>query len=155
MGQPVRYNGSKVESNEDVLTLWQNEGRLVHYCPEISVGFPIPRPPAEIIGGDARLAIIGETKVLENNGNDVTQMFVEGAQNTLMIAQKNNVQVAVLTDGSPSCGSTFTYDGSFSGGTVDGKGVTAELLSQNQIKIFAEHQMLEADEYIRNMEKGD
>ncbi len=49
IGRPVRYNGSdKASGASDVLKLWQEEGRLVPDCPEVAVGFPTPRPPAEI-----------------------------------------------------------------------------------------------------------
>ena len=49
LGRPVRYNGTdKASGGEDVLARWQREGRAVPVCPEVAVGFPTPRPPAEI-----------------------------------------------------------------------------------------------------------
>jgi uncharacterized protein YbbK (DUF523 family) len=40
---------------------------------------------------------------------------------------------------SPSCGSTLTYDGSFTHNKVFGQGVTSQLLTQNNIKVFSEN----------------
>ncbi len=153
LGQPVRYNAADAPSNKKILSRWQNEGRLVHFCPEISAGFPIPRPPAETVGGDGEKVLLGEAKVFEDTGADVTEMFVEGAKKAVEFAKRNRIKVAILTDGSPSCGSTYVYDGFFKGGTVPGKGVTAALMEQNGIRVFSENQMEEAQEYINELEK--
>lgn len=88
-------------------------------CPEVAGGFAVPRPPAEIT------AASGGTKVLQGlaqvriaNGDEVTTAFVAGAQQALALAQAKGIRVAVLKEGSPSCGSAYTYDGSFSGGAL-------------------------------------
>lgn len=155
IGQPVRYNAADAPSDKEILSRWQNEGRLVHFCPEIAAGFPIPRPPAETVGGDGALVLLGEAKVFEDTGADVTDMFINGANKAVDYAKRNKVQVAILTDGSPSCGSTFVYDGTFKGGTVLGKGVTAVLMEQNGIRVFSENQMEEALAYISELENKD
>lgn len=155
LGQPVRYNGADAPSDKNIMSQWQREGRLVHFCPEISAGFPIPRPPAETVGGDGRLVLTGEARVFEDTGADVTEMFIEGAQKAVDYAEKNNVRLAVLTDGSPSCGSTYVYDGTFKGGTVPGKGVTAELLEQNGIRVFSEDRIEEAVAYLKSLEDSE
>ena len=48
---------------------------------------------------------------------------------------------ALLIDGSPSCGSGFIHDGGFGGRRHAGAGVTAALLRQNGIEVFAETQI--------------
>ncbi|MCP5075184.1 MAG: DUF523 domain-containing protein [Rhodobacteraceae bacterium] len=45
----------------------------------------------------------------------------------------------MLTDGSPSCGSTYQYSGKFDMKTRKGDGVVAALLSRNGIRVFAEN----------------
>lgn len=152
LGNPVRYNGSDAPSDKKILNLWKREGRLVHFCPEISAGFPTPRPPAETVGGDGIFVLNGQARVFEDTGADVTEQFILGANKALVFARKNEVQLAILTDGSPSCGSTYVYDGSFTGGTSPGKGVTAELLEQNGIRVFNEDQIEEALEYLKYLE---
>ncbi|MEI6452625.1 MAG: DUF523 domain-containing protein, partial [Actinomycetes bacterium] len=55
-----------------------------------------------------------------------------------------DVRIAVLKDGSPSCGATYTYDGSFSGRRVLAPGVTAARLRDAGIRVFSEAQLEEA-----------
>lgn len=74
----------------------------------------------------------------------MTDAFVQGAQRALEAAQEAGVQVAVLTERSPSCGSTFLYDGTFSSQLQPGEGVTATLLRQHGIHVFSQHQLEEA-----------
>ncbi len=155
LGQPVRYNASDAPSDKTILSQWQSEGRLVHFCPEIAAGFPIPRPPAETVGGDGKLVLLGEAKVFEDTGADVTEMFVDGAEKAVEYAQKNEVRIAILTDGSPSCGSTFVYDGTFAGGQVPGKGVTAVLMEQSGIRVFSDNQIDEALAYLKTLTEGE
>lgn len=50
-GRALRYNATYVPVNSLIWDRWSAEGRLVRFCPEVAVGFPIPRPPAEIVGG--------------------------------------------------------------------------------------------------------
>lgn len=87
--------------------------------------------------------------MLEDNGTEVTAQFVEGARLAVERAVSAGCVAAVLTDGSPSCGTTYVYDGSFTGGTKPGLGVTAQLLRDSGIAVFSEGQIEEADQYVR------
>ncbi len=139
LGHPVRYNGSAKTMYHPTLERWKQEGRLVVLCPEIVAGLGIPRPPAEIElaeSGDAVLA--GSARVLAQNGADMTDFFLTGARIALELAQKNDCRFALLTEGSPSCGSKEISDGTFSGSRHAGAGVTASLLRQNGIQVFSE-----------------
>ena len=148
-GPPIRYNQTNVEVRSDIWDRWAQEGRLVPFCSELESGFAVPRPPAEILGGDASAVLLGQAPVLEDTGGDVTDLFRKGAELTVAHAIEHRCVVAVLTDGSPSCGSTYTYDGSFTGGTVTGMGVTARLLADRGIPVFSESQLEEADRVLR------
>ena len=53
-------------------------------------------------------------------------------------AQKMEIETAILKSDSPSRGSIYTYDGSFTDAKIPGKGITAELLEQNGIKVYNE-----------------
>jgi len=55
----------------------------------------------------------------------------------------------ILKEGSPSCGSNYIYDGSFSGIKKPGKGITAALLEENGIRVFSEREILEAENYLK------
>ena len=148
-GPPIRYNQTNVEVVSPIWDRWATEGRLVPFCAEIAAGFPIPRPPAEIRGGDGANVRSGTGTVFEDTGADVTERFLTGARMALAKAVKNGCVAAVLTDGSPSCGSTYTYDGSFTGGIINGTGVVAQLLVDNGIRVFPETQLERADAFLR------
>ncbi|MEI7294527.1 DUF523 domain-containing protein [Paraburkholderia tropica] len=139
LGRPVRYNGSAKTLAHAALDAWQREGRVVAICPELSGGFSVPRPAAEIAhsqSGDAVLA--GAAHVIDEYGADVSALFIAGAQAALDLAREHDCRFALLIDGSPSCGSRFIYDGTFSGHKFAGEGVTAALLRANGIEVFAD-----------------
>jgi uncharacterized protein YbbK (DUF523 family) len=151
-GPAIRFNQTNVHVESPVWDRWQAEGRLVHFCAELAAGFPVPRPPAEILGGDGQSVVCGIGTVAEDNGNDVTRQFIRGAELAVNHALATGCVAAVLTDGSPSCGSTYIYDGSFKGGTKSGTGVVAQLLIDNGISVFPESRLEEADAYVRDHE---
>jgi uncharacterized protein YbbK (DUF523 family) len=152
LGFKVRYNGSDAEVQDQIWKRWQKEGRLVSLCPELAAGFSVPRPPAEIVGGEGENVLAGRAQILEDVGSDVTELFILGAKKTLEFAQRQGLELAILTDGSPSCGSSYIYDGTFTGNRKKGKGVVTSLLEQHGIRIFADHQLLEADAYVKSIE---
>ena len=156
LGQPVRYDGGTVVTEGGILARWQMEGRIVPMCPEMAGGLPVPRLPAEIHGEGGGAAVLrGAARVVEHHGHDVTDAFVLGAQRALEAAQEAGVQVAVLTERSPSCGSAFLYDGTFSSQLQPGEGVTAALLRQNGIRVFSQHQLEEAAHLLDALDRAD
>lgn len=143
LGRPVRYNGTdKASGADDILALWREQGRLVPVCPEIAVGFPTPRPAAEIYrsDGDPQGAnvLAGRASVIEETGRNVTALYVQAAQETVQLAQRHGCHHAVLTDGSPSCGSSFIYDGGFRGVVKPGVGTTTAALRAAGINVWPE-----------------
>ena len=153
LGSPVRYNGSDASLGKSLLDQWVRDGRVVSVCPEVAAGMPVPRPPAEIERGLGGLRVLGaEARVREDSGRDVTREFVAGAHHALRIASERRIRIAVLKEGSPSCGANFTYDGSFSGNQVPQSGVTAALLREAGLSVFSENQLLEAAPAIDRLE---
>lgn len=148
-GPPIRFNQTSVEVRSPIWTRWVSEGRLVPFCAELAAGFQVPRPPAETVGGDGKAVLSGKATVLEDTGQDVTNLFTKGAELAISHALEQGCVAAVLTDGSPSCGSTYVYDGTFGGGTTEGTGVVAQLLIDNGIRVFSEGQLEQADQFIR------
>jgi uncharacterized protein YbbK (DUF523 family) len=149
LGAPVRYNGTDKKSSHPVLQRWIDEGRIVSVCPEVLGGLGTPRPPAEIVRvGDVR-------RVRTNGGRDVTAEFESGAAESLRQAFRAGARVAVLKETSPSCGSAYVYDGTFTGTRVAGEGVTAATLRANGIKVFSEIELNEAAAYITALEAED
>lgn len=152
LGQPVRYDGGDNTCDDPALDRWREERRLLPLCPEIAGGLPVPRPPAEIVGGAGPEVLRGSARVMASDGQDATECFVRGAHRALAAAQGGGARLAILNDGSPSCGSTYIHDGSFSGTRRAGRGVTASLLAGHGIRVFSERQIGAAEEYLRELE---
>ncbi|CNE60602.1 DUF523 domain-containing protein [Yersinia nurmii] len=153
MGQPVRYNVSAVSGERDILRRWESDGRLVIICPEMAAGMPVPRPAAEIQAGNGEFVLAGRALVREISGADVSAEFVLGAQLALKLARENGCKVAILTEGSPSCGSSVIYDGHFSGTLLSGSGVVTALLRSQGIQVFSQNQLDAADAYLCEIEQ--
>jgi uncharacterized protein YbbK (DUF523 family) len=147
LGAPVRYNGTDKKTHHPVLQRWMEEGRLVSVCPEVLGGLGTPRPPAEII------QIAGRRRVHANDGTDVTGEFERGAAAALEQAVRSGAPVAILKDGSPSCGSTYVYDGSFTGARLEGNGVATDLMRRYGIRVFSENELDVAGEYVARLER--
>ena len=145
LGSPVRHDGRDKKCAHPVLRRWIEEGRIVSVCPEMLGGLPAPRLPSEIIAGTRQ--------VIARDGRDVTEIFEKGARVVEETANANEVRVAILKEGSPSCGSSFVYDGTFSGAKIPGEGVTAALLRKRGIAVFSEEQLDAAEEYVRSLER--
>ncbi|MGF7086482.1 uncharacterized protein YbbK (DUF523 family) [Kroppenstedtia sanguinis] len=135
-GVHCRYD-KKHNLIEEIRKLVQ-EGKAIPVCPEQMGGLSTPRNPAEIVGGDGDDVLEGKAKVIDNRGNDVTQQFVEGAQEALAMAQSVGATEAILKERSPSCGSCRIYDGTFSKSKKAGRGVTAALLRRHGIRVVSE-----------------
>ncbi|HVZ22684.1 MAG TPA: DUF523 domain-containing protein [Vicinamibacterales bacterium] len=142
LGEKVRHDGRDAASSHPVVRRWLDEGRVVRFCPEVAGGLGVPRPPAEIVDG----------RVRTQDGRDVTAGFDTGARLALGAAQTQNARVAVLKEGSPSCGTHRISDGSFTGRKIEGRGVTAALLERHGIRVFSEDEIEEAAEYLRGLE---
>lgn len=129
LGNDCKYNGGNnyTPAVEDL----KEHFEIVPVCPECFGGLEIPRPPSEIVGD----------RVLSKSGADVTDQYNAGAKECLYIAQELNCPLAVLKERSPSCGCGKIYDGTFTGTTIDGNGITTQLLLDNDIQVFGESQI--------------
>ncbi|SDM30494.1 DUF523 domain-containing protein [Nonomuraea jiangxiensis] len=153
MGRRVRFDGGAKTSSDAWLAAWRAEGRLVPFCPEVEGGLAIPRPAAEIEGGAGGAAVLaGDARVLAADGSDVTAAFLAGARAALAAARSAGARLAVLKEGSPSCGVLSIHDGTFGGRRVAGQGVTTALLELNGIRVFGEDRVAEAAGYLRTLE---
>ena len=131
VGDKVRYDG-KSQYHPLIKDLLQKY-ELVPFCPEVEGGLPTPRVPSEI----------NKDKVINKEGRDVTRQFKSGAELALNICKYLQIKVAILKDGSPSCGSSQIHDGRFTGRMIKGKGITATLLEQNGLKVYTENEIEE------------
>ena len=143
LGDNVKYSGGNNLSPELVTLLEKYNVDIVKVCPECFAGLPIPRVPSEI----------KETKVFSKDGRDITEEFLSGAEKTFKIAKENQIDFAILKERSPSCGSSYIYDGSFSGKVIQGQGLTVRKLNEENIVIFSEENLEEIEKYLQVLNK--
>ena len=144
LGERVRYNGESLPA-DDLLQLWQQQGRLVVICPEVAGGLPVPRPPAEAQA---------DGRILTVSGVDVSAAFAAGATQAELLARRHGIRIAILKARSPSCGSGEIYDGSFSGRRIAGDGVTAARLKALGVAVFNETQLEEVAALLQQLEQS-
>jgi uncharacterized protein YbbK (DUF523 family) len=153
LGEAVRYDGGSKRCPHEILQRWLREERVVPICPEVAGGLPVPRMPAEITDGAGGFKVLaGEAKVLDSTTRDMSGEFIAGAERTLDRARELGIRVAVLKEGSPSCGTRYIYDGTFTATKVPNVGVTAALLEQGGVLLFSEDQLSEADSVLRRLD---
>lgn len=135
-GIACRYDG-----NDNLVTkigeLLEKE-ETVLICPEVLGGLPTPRMPAEIIGGNGDDVLDGTAKVMDQDGNDVTDIFIAGAYKALEQIKDLNPEYIILKERSPSCGSSVIYIGEFNGQKKDGYGVTTALFRRHGFTVISE-----------------
>lgn len=129
-GINCKYNG-KNNYNEKVFNMVR-EGKAIPVCAEQLGGLTTPRLPSEI------KKINGKKYVINSNNIDVTNEFERGAEEILKLAKSMNIKKAILKARSPSCGIGKIYSGNFDNILVDGNGVLAELLLNNNIEVLTE-----------------
>lgn len=128
-GVKCRYDG--IHSAMDCVKKLVEQGKALPVCAEVLAGLPCPRPSCEM------QIVEGETRIISKTGEDLTEAFRQGAQKTLEIAKVAGIKKAILQQRSPSCGCGKVYDGSFNGQLVEGKGLTTQLLEENDIEVIA------------------
>lgn len=137
-GVNCKYSGEN-NLSERCMKLFR-EGKAVLVCPEQLGGLSTPRDLVEL-NNEASEVINGNGKALSNQGEDVTKQFIDGAYETLRIAKELGAKKAVLKEGSPSCGSNYIYDGTFTGNKIKGKGITAQVLENEGITVFSDEDL--------------
>ena len=110
---------------------------LLPVCPEQLGGLPTPRERAWIVGGDGWDVLSGKAKVLTENGKELTDDFIRGAEGVLKLARLFGATEAILKTGSPSCGLGEIRE-PFSEKPMRGDGVTAALLKRNGLRVLTE-----------------
>lgn len=113
-------------------------GGAVAVCPEVAGGLDTPRRPAEIVDGDGDDVLDGRARVVDDTGCDVTDAHLDGAAEAVRAAREAGAREAVLKEGSPSCGPSERYDGTFSGVRRLGQGVTAAALRRAGVAVRSE-----------------
>ena len=144
IGERVRYDGQNKTLSNSIIDNWLENNTLVPLCPEVQGGLTVPRRPAEIQPTNNR-----KIKVVNLDKLDVTKAFLKGAQDSLELCIRKNIKMAILTEGSPSCGSSLINSGHFDGSKINGEGITTQLLRKNNIQVFSHLQIEQANKYFQ------
>ena len=129
LGVRCRYDGG-VKALPGIEAL-EKRYALIPVCPEQLGGLPTPRTPSERRGG----------RVVSRDGADVTAAFQRGAEQAALLARFFDARAALLKARSPSCGRGEIYDGTFSGRTTPGDGVTAQALLALGLTVYTEAEL--------------
>jgi len=142
IGENCRYDGKSIKCSavEELRKYYD----LVPFCPEVEGGMSVPRSPSEIHNG----------RVMQKGFVDVTNSFERGAQKALKLCRFLGIELAVLKEGSPSCGSTEIHNGRFDGGLIEGQGWTTRLLRANGIQVVSENGIIDLIEAEKKQEKA-
>jgi uncharacterized protein YbbK (DUF523 family) len=121
LGERVRYNGADARCPAAVLAGWAAEGRLVPFCPEVAGGLGVPRPAAEIQGGDGGAVLAGTAAVRTKDGRDLTPQFLRGARLALEQARLAGARVrSSRKEALPAAAAPCTTGRSADGGRTAG-----------------------------------
>ncbi len=122
LGDNVKYSGGN-NFNQNLIDLLEKyDFEIIKVCPEVMGGLSTPRTPAEII----------KNKVITKIGED------------------DKVDLVILKENSPSCGVNKIYDGTFSNILIEGRGLTAEKLFSEEIKIFSEKELDKIEKFLKS-----
>ena len=124
IGENCKYSGGNNYSEKVIDYIKGNE--VLSVCLEVLGGLPVPRESAEIVNGI----------VSHKDGTSVDKEFRKGVKKALETVKEQKIDLVILQSRSPSCGVNAIYDGSFSGKLISGRGVFADLLQKNGIKVI-------------------
>jgi uncharacterized protein YbbK (DUF523 family) len=135
VGINCRYDGASSYSAKVSSFL---EGRqFLPVCPEMLAGLGVPRPPCRFSGGDGQALVAGSAQILDENGNDLTESYLIGANKALAFVRERGIESALLNERSPSCGVNEVYIGR---DKSPGMGVMTALLVREGIRVMSDEQ---------------
>lgn len=141
LGLRCCYNGCD-NTDQSVLDM-REKYILIPACPEQLAGLQTPRPPSFFIKGDGSQTIEGIDNLINDQNENVSSQFRNGAEETLKICQLFNIKTAILKEKSPSCGTHQIY---LKEKLTKGMGVTATILKSNDIRVMSENDIRRPDE---------
>ena len=132
LGVACRYDGKSKPLNIEILDTLNKKYTLFHFCPE-EFALPTPRPAARFVGD----------RLIDINGVDKTKEFQAGANEALKICKKENIEIFIGKEKSPSCGIKQTS--AYINGCeckCNTMGLTSKILSQNGIELISEWELI-------------
>ena len=128
LGIECRYDAKSKPLDKKILDKLNQKYELYPFCPE-EVALPIPRPAARFVGDE----------IIDINGVNKTNQFLEGAKKALEICKKENISIFIGKEKSPSCGIKQTS--AYINGCeckCNTLGLTSKTLKENNITLISE-----------------
>ncbi len=138
LGLATKYDGTDNYNQAVIDYLKRHKLLPIPICPEQLAGSPTPRPKCWFTVADGQALLIGNGKICNESGTDVSNLFMHGAYESLKLARICNCQLAILKQRSPSCGTDNVHQ---NGKLVNGMGVTAALLRNNGLQLLNEENL--------------
>ncbi len=136
LGFVCRYDAQDKRKPQVLSALSGKE--VVPVCPEVAGELGVPRPPADLAGGPGGAVLDGRARVVSRQGRDVSAAFRQGADLALQAARRYGATVAVLKEGSPSCGVRRVV---VDGASTAGMGVAAAALSRADLALISDEDL--------------
>ena len=132
LGKKCRFNGghSHLPGLEDL------DVDFIPVCPEEAGNLGTPRQVAEM-QDSAESILKGVGNVLTNDGDDITEKFIQGSEESLEKGLNYGAEVAILKSRSPSCGIGTIYDGTFTNSLINRDGIFAHLCRKSGINCIS------------------
>ncbi len=135
------YDSTSNGTYPSVLNLLKYDNvKIITFCPE-EFSFGVPREMCDIHGGDGFAVLDGKAKVLSDSGEDWSEGMIRASEKMLQIAQREQIDLAVMMDISAACGSQVIYDGNRFALVKKyqiGAGVCAAQLMRNGFKVISQ-----------------
>lgn len=124
------------------------------FCPEAH-SFGVPRKTPDIHGGNGFDVLDGKAQVFSEDGDDMTEGMIRGAEAALKLAQENAVELAIMMSISGACGSDVIYLGSRFAEDKQyqiGPGVTTALFMRAGIPVISQRDFRAIDALLQKID---
>ncbi len=138
LGLATRYDGSDNYNQAVIDYLKRQQLTPIPVCPEQLAGLPTPRPKCWFAAGSGETLLAGDGSLVNEYGEEVSAIFLKGAEESLKLAQLTDCRTAILKQRSPSCGSRTIH---CNGELIEGLGVTAALLKETGLQVLSEEDL--------------
>ncbi len=135
LGLKTRYDGTDNFCQAVIDYIETNQLTPIPICPEQLAGLSTPRPKCWFNHGDGATVLSGNGILIDENGQNLTTVFLHGAEECLKIAKITHCKMAILQQRSPSCGSQKIY---LNEELVEGVGITTAILRKNGLNVFSD-----------------
>jgi uncharacterized protein YbbK (DUF523 family) len=142
LGLETRYDATDNYSQEVADYIEKSDLIPIPICPEQLAGLSTPRSKCWFASGDGAAALKGTGRLINEEGLEMTNCFIKGAEKALEIARMTGCTKAILQQRSPSCGTQKVY---INQQLTEGIGITAALFRAEGIEIIGDDELARSE----------